>query len=226
MISDSGRASACTNFGIFFRFSRFSPFAEEGFTCLDHSAMSKKNKSEASHCLWWRAHFWLPCKAKSHQIYLRCTVPWCEHCSKEKEESDMQRKGWDTMKKKRTNKARKRQPHKSRIELFRPCPEGWFYFFSLQARAAPPMARIEIFLFFLYKNMAGRSITRIGAAGEQVQFDEGCSVVEGCFGKGTSGYSAAGETLQRRGISRAVAGLTGRDVSEGPVLWGGLCWRK
>ena len=42
MISDSGRASACTNFGIFFRFSRFSPFAEEGFTCLDHSAMSKK----------------------------------------------------------------------------------------------------------------------------------------------------------------------------------------
>ena len=44
MISDSGRASACTNFGIFFRFSRFSPFAEEGFTCLDHSAMSKKKK--------------------------------------------------------------------------------------------------------------------------------------------------------------------------------------
>ena len=42
MISDSGRASACTNFGIFFRFSRFSPFAEEGFTCLDHSAMRKK----------------------------------------------------------------------------------------------------------------------------------------------------------------------------------------
>ena len=42
MISDSGRASVCTNFGIFFRFSRFSPFAEEGFTCLDHSAMSKK----------------------------------------------------------------------------------------------------------------------------------------------------------------------------------------
>ena len=40
MISDSGRASACTNFVIFFRFSRFSPFAEEGFTCLDHSAMS------------------------------------------------------------------------------------------------------------------------------------------------------------------------------------------
>ena len=43
MISDSGRALACTNFGIFFRCSRFSPFAEEGFTCLDHSAMSKKN---------------------------------------------------------------------------------------------------------------------------------------------------------------------------------------
>ena len=30
---------------IFFRFSRFSPFAEEGFTCLDHSAMSKKKRS-------------------------------------------------------------------------------------------------------------------------------------------------------------------------------------
>ena len=42
--SDSGRASVCANFGIFFRFSRFSPFAEEGFMCLDHSAMSKKKK--------------------------------------------------------------------------------------------------------------------------------------------------------------------------------------
>ena len=40
--SDSGRVSACTNFWIFFRFCRFSPFAEEGFTCLDHSMMSKK----------------------------------------------------------------------------------------------------------------------------------------------------------------------------------------
>ena len=40
--SDSGRASACTYFVIFFRFSRFSPFAEEGFTCFDHSVMSKK----------------------------------------------------------------------------------------------------------------------------------------------------------------------------------------
>ena len=43
--SDSGRASACTNFVIFFRFSRFSPFAEEGFTCFDHSVMSKKKIS-------------------------------------------------------------------------------------------------------------------------------------------------------------------------------------
>ena len=52
MISDSGRASACTNFGIFFRFSRFSPFAEEGFTCLDHSAMSKKKPHPWFQC--WR----------------------------------------------------------------------------------------------------------------------------------------------------------------------------
>ena len=42
MVSDSGRSSACTNFGMLFRFCRFSPFAEEGFTCLDHSMMSKK----------------------------------------------------------------------------------------------------------------------------------------------------------------------------------------
>ena len=47
MISDSGRASACTNFGLFFRFSRFSPFAEEGFTCLDHSAMNEKKKESS-----------------------------------------------------------------------------------------------------------------------------------------------------------------------------------
>ena len=40
--SDSGRASACTNFVIFYRFIRFSTFAEEGFTCLDHSMLSKK----------------------------------------------------------------------------------------------------------------------------------------------------------------------------------------
>ena len=26
----------------YFRFSRFSPFAEEDFTCLDHSMLSKK----------------------------------------------------------------------------------------------------------------------------------------------------------------------------------------
>ena len=43
--SDSGRASACTNFGIFFALDVFSPFAEEGFTCLDHSMMSKKKNA-------------------------------------------------------------------------------------------------------------------------------------------------------------------------------------
>ena len=46
MVSDSGRSSACTNFGMLFRFCRFSPFAEEGFTCLDHSMMSKKKTWE------------------------------------------------------------------------------------------------------------------------------------------------------------------------------------
>ena len=55
MVSDSGRSSACTNFGMLFRFCRFSPFAEEGFTCLDHSMMSKKKavtmfKSEELEC--------------------------------------------------------------------------------------------------------------------------------------------------------------------------------
>ena len=40
--ADSGKASVCTNFGVFIRFCRFSPFAEEGFTCLDHSMLSKK----------------------------------------------------------------------------------------------------------------------------------------------------------------------------------------
>ena len=64
MISDSGRASACTNFGIFFRFSRFSPFAEEGFTCLDHSAMSKKKKlppprPQSKLFGYWRRHKWI-----------------------------------------------------------------------------------------------------------------------------------------------------------------------
>ena len=48
MVSDSGRSSACTNFGMLFRFCRFSPFAEEGFTCLDHSMMSKKKNSRFS----------------------------------------------------------------------------------------------------------------------------------------------------------------------------------
>ena len=43
--SDSGRASACTNFGIFIALDVFSPFAEEGFTCLDHSMLSKKKKT-------------------------------------------------------------------------------------------------------------------------------------------------------------------------------------
>ena len=38
----TGRTSACTNFVIFYRFRRFSTFAEEGFTCLDHSMLSKK----------------------------------------------------------------------------------------------------------------------------------------------------------------------------------------
>ena len=38
----SGKASVCTNFGVFIRFCRFSPFAEEGFTCLDHSMLSEK----------------------------------------------------------------------------------------------------------------------------------------------------------------------------------------
>ena len=42
--SDSGRASACTNFWIFFALDVFSPFAEEGFTCLDHSILGKKKK--------------------------------------------------------------------------------------------------------------------------------------------------------------------------------------
>ena len=46
--SDSGRASACTNFVIFYRFRRFSTFAEEGFTCLDHSMLSKKKKERLS----------------------------------------------------------------------------------------------------------------------------------------------------------------------------------
>ena len=40
--SDSGRASACTYFVIFYRFRRFSTLAEEGFTCLDHSLLSEK----------------------------------------------------------------------------------------------------------------------------------------------------------------------------------------
>ena len=44
MVSDSRRSSACTNFGMLIRFFRFSPFAEEGFTCLDHSMLSKKKK--------------------------------------------------------------------------------------------------------------------------------------------------------------------------------------
>ena len=40
--------------GFFFRFSRFSPFAEEGFTCLDHSMLSKKKerlKGHSTSCL-------------------------------------------------------------------------------------------------------------------------------------------------------------------------------
>ena len=31
----------------FFRFCRFSPFAEEGFTCLDHSMLNKKTNSSS-----------------------------------------------------------------------------------------------------------------------------------------------------------------------------------
>ena len=47
MISDSGKASVCTNFGVIIRFCRFSPFAEEGFTCLDHSMLSKEKKKKS-----------------------------------------------------------------------------------------------------------------------------------------------------------------------------------
>ena len=43
--ADSGKTSVCTNFGVFIRFCRFSPFAEEGFTCLNHSMFSGKKKN-------------------------------------------------------------------------------------------------------------------------------------------------------------------------------------
>ena len=90
--SDSGRASVCTYYGIFFRFNRFSPFAEEGFislisllslfspiagegfTCLDHSMLSKKKKfaEEGLRALitaWWVK------KNRWRRLY----VPWSQH---------------------------------------------------------------------------------------------------------------------------------------------------
>ena len=39
-------------FGIFLRFSRFSPFAEEDFTYLDHSMLSKKKAAFGSFKIW------------------------------------------------------------------------------------------------------------------------------------------------------------------------------